>query len=687
VVPDIALLPDTNAILRDLEYMTARWHELDAPAVIEVRAFRDDGRPHIGKFNPDDLDEAVEWIEGMNEIGMNIYAVRNPVRHDVVGSAKDSDIVASFFLWADCDESQSANNVRQWTGPKYSAAVVTGEVPSVRVHTYWALEQPATDMAAWRDTQMAIAAHFGSDRSVINPSRIMRVGGTVAYPAPHKQERGYVKELTVIRTQYDEVRSPVTIDQMRRAFSASTPATPAVSTAPMIDTGVFESLDRERTAIQALSGTDWNIAVLKLVGSYVRKGLADGEIHALTDPLTLGGYTVENTRTEVQGMINRTRANPKFEGAGQEAPTPNFDHAPASTPATPTAAPTWLLQSVSDFTAGFVAPEYLIEGVIQRGRLYTLTAPTGSGKTAVMLYTAMQLAMGRPVCDRETERGAVIYMAGENPDDVRARIIATMDKGEIDPNDCDIHFIAGTLSIRQDMKALHEAVERIGNVSLIVVDTLAAYFDGDDSNNNAQMLDFARVMRKLTESPSKPAVIAPAHPVKNALKTNLTPMGGSALLNEVDGNLCLWKRETAVELHWQGKHRGAEFEPLQFELVGVSSEKIKDSKGRLMPTVMAQPLLEMRAMEIATRAHTVKERLLLSIENSDGLSITQRCVDVGLVSIEGKAQKSTMSRRLVDLKDEGLIKSVLNNWFLTDKGKKAVEIIEGGGSPIDLEGE
>ena len=343
------------------------------------------------------------------------------------------------------------------------------------------------------------------------------------------------------------------------------------------------------------------------------------------------------------------------------------------------------MQSVSEFTAGFVAPEYLIEGVIQRGRLYTLTAPTGSGKTAVMLYTAMQMAMGQPVCERETERAAVIYMAGENPDDVRARIIATMDRCEIDPADCNIHFIAGTLSIRQDMKALHDAVSRIGNVGLIIVDTLAAYFDGDDSNSNAQMLDFARIMRKLTEAPSKPAVIAPAHPVKNAQKTNLTPMGGSALLNEVDGNLCLWKRETAVEMHWQGKHRGAEFEPLQFELVGVTSEKIKDSKGRLMPTVMAQPLLEMRALEIATSAHTAKERLLLSIENSDSLSITQRCVDVGLVNSDGKAKKSTMARMLIAAKDEGLIKSVLNNWFLTDKGSKAVEIINSGGSPVDLE--
>jgi hypothetical protein len=105
-------------------------------------------------------------------------------------------------------------------------------------------------------------------------------------------------------------------------------------------------------------------------------------------------------------------------------------------------------------------------------------------------------------------------------------------------------------------------------------------------------------------------------------------MGGSALLNEVDGNLCLWKRDAAVELHWQGKHRGAEFAPLMFEMKGVQSELVKDSKGRIMPTVMAVPLLEARAMQIAEMAVSMEDRLLLNIEANDAQSIRQRCVEI-----------------------------------------------------------
>lgn len=671
-----AVFADIEAVLADFTYMTARWGELNEPAYIEVRCFKENAKPQVAKFKSEDLEDAASWTVDMNNLGFNTYSVRNPVRASCSGSAEDTDIIASFFLWADCDEGDSANNIKQWSGPKYSAAVLTGTIPSTRVHLYWQLENPVTDLSDWKAVQQNIAAHFDSDKSVVNPSRIMRIGGTVAYPKAQKQAKGYIKELSVLRTIYPEHRHPVTIDQMRRAFSTTTPVTPTpqVSGFP-IDTGMDG-----KTAEQ--SQTHY--------ADILRRAQTDGEKHTGVRDLAahLAGSSVTRVMAEaiirnvcpiwdegVEKLIDTAYA--KFY---EPAPVKSFDHPSATDP---DAGPSWTLQSAANFTADFVAPEYLIDGVIQRGRLYTLTAPTGSGKTAVMLYAADAMASGKDVCGRETEGGDVIYMAGENPDDVRGRIIATLEKSGTPAAQSRMHFIAGTFSIRQDMKLIHAALEALPNCNLVIIDTLAAYFDGDDTNSNADMLDFARVLRKISEGPGKPAVIVPAHPVKNAAKNNLTPMGGSAFLNEVDGNLCLWKRDAAVELHWQGKHRGPDFEPLMFEIEGVTSELIKDAKGRLMPTVLAKPLLEVRALEIATKSHTIKERIILSIENSASLSISQRCVDVGLISATGNAQKSTMMRRIMNLKDEGLVKQILNNWYLSDKGKAAVEIIENGGTPVE----
>lgn len=678
MVPEEIALPDADAIRLDLEYMTARWGELDAPCVMELRAFKEECKPQSAKFAPDWIDDAVEWCESMNELGYNIYVVRNPIRHDAPSrNASDEDIVAAFFLWADCDDTESASNVKRFDGPPYSAAVTTGRTPSTRVHVYWQLREPCTDMAAWRNMQTRIAAHFGSDRAVVNPSRIMRVGGTVSYPFRKKQEKGYVKELTTIRTDYPDDREPVTMAQMDRVFAATSKSAGELH----VDTGPTP-LDRERTRIQALEGQEWHNAVIRLVASYVSRGLSDDEIHGLTDPLTLPGYAIDQTRREVQTAIDGARRK----GWTPESDfTPNFDHAPAPTPSQPQPeAKSWHIQNAADFTADFVAPEYLIDGVIQRGRLYTLTAPTGAGKTAAMLYASTAIAMGEQFCGLETEPGDVLFLAGENPDDVRARFIATMDFYGIDPTKCRVHFIAGTFSIRADMARLKEAAESLPNLLLVVVDTFAAYFDGDDENSNAQALDFARIVRRLTALKSKPAVIMPAHPVKNATRQNLTPKGGSSLLNEVDGNLTLWSIDGLVSLHWQGKHRGPDFEPLRLELQRVECEKIRDHKGRVMPTILAKPVLELRANQIARETLRMEDQLLLNISDDEGLSVRERCRALGLVRDDGEAETSRMSRLLDRLRMDKMIKKVRRKWVLTDAGKAEVKaIIEGQTQPLE----
>lgn len=676
MMPEQALGPNREAIRADLTWMTRRWGELSEKAMFELRAISEDRQTQTAKFSVDWIDDAVDWATTVNKSGMNVYAVRNPIRASMTGSAEDPDIVAAFYLWADCDDAQASANVKAFVGPKWTAAVVTGNTPTTRVHVYFELNEPTYDMAAWRDMQTRIAAHLKSDGKVINPSRIMRVGGTISWPGKKKLAKGYVSELSTIRTEYPEGRQPVSMEQMDRAFAPlaqrsltqqATPAGPRFQ----IDTGSApQSLDREQMRIQALSGSEWHDAVIRLVGSYVAKGLNDDEIHGLTQPLTLAGYTPEQTAREVQTAIDGARKKgwtpePDF--------TPNFDHAPAPTVSDPSpVAPGWKVQTAAAFTADFVAPEYIIDGIIQRGRIYTLTAPTGSGKTAAMLYASAAIATGMQFCCNEVETGDVLFMAGENPDDVRARVIATLEFYGISPADCRLHFIAGTFSIRQDMERLKQEAAALPDLKLVVIDTFAAYFDGDDENSNAQALDFARLVRKIAAFPSKPAVIMPAHPVKNATRGNLTPKGGSSLLNEVDGNLTLWNEGGILTLHWQGKFRGAEFEPLSMELQRYETSLICDNQGRIMPTILAKPILVTRAIQIARDNLKLEDKLLFSIRDYPAMSLEQRGTDAGV-------NKQKVARALNKLLDQKLVRRFRTNWELTKEGERAIEIIEHGG--------
>jgi hypothetical protein len=333
----------------------------------------------------------------------------------------------------------------------------------------------------------------------------------------------------------------------------------------------------------------------------------------------------------------------------------------------------WRVQTAADFTADFVAPEYIIDGIVQRGRIYTLTAPTGSGKTAAMLYASVAIATGMPFCTHEVEPGDVLFMAGENPDDVRARVIATLEFYGINPSACRLHFIAGTFSIRQDMERLREEAAKLPNLKLVVIDTFAAYFDGDDENSNAQALDFARLVRRIAAFPAKPAVIMPAHPVKNATRSNLSPKGGSSLLNEVDGNLTLWNDGGILSLHWQGKFRGAEFEALSMELQRYETSLICDNQGRLMPTILAKPMLMARAAQLAKENLTLEDRLLLNVRDYPAISLEQRGTDCGRI------HREKVRRTLNKMAEQKLVRKFRTNWELTKDGERAVDIIENGG--------
>ena len=118
---------------------------------------------------------------------------------------------------------------------------------------------------------------------------------------------------------------------------------------------------------------------------------------------------------------------------------------------------------------------------------------------------------------------------------------------------------------------------------MIIIDTLASFFPGDNSNDKAQIMTFLRSIRPLTGLDGNPTVVIAAHPVKNAADDNLVPYGGGAILNEVDGNLTMVKMSsTRTMLHWQGKIRGIEFDPLQFELREITCAAVCDANGALL---------------------------------------------------------------------------------------------------------
>jgi len=344
-------------------------------------------------------------------------------------------------------------------------------------------------------------------------------------------------------------------------------------------------------------------------------------------------------------------------------------------------APQRLIKSSAQFLEGFTPPDYLIDGLVQRRFLYSVTAPTGHGKTAVALLISAHKALGLPIGKHEVDPGRVLYFAGENPDDVRMRWIALSERMGFDPKTIDVHFLEGTFKVSELVARLKQEVADLGGVSLIVVDTSAAYFEGDEENGNVQAGTHARMFRQLLKFPGEPCALILCHPIKNAQADSLLPRGGGAFIAEVDGNLTCWKTESLVTLHWQGKFRGPDFAPLTFQLETVSSTHLRDSKGRQIPSVVAKALSETEKRRAEASTRDDEDALLLAIAEHPRASYAGLAVALGWVSDKGE-NKAKVKRCADRLKADKLAKPDRQGTLcLTEKGETEVKRLRSNQTP------
>jgi hypothetical protein len=242
----------------------------------------------------------------------------------------------------------------------------------------------------------------------------------------------------------------------------------------------------------------------------------------------------------------------------------------------------------------------------------------------------------------------------------------------------DVHFIPGIFNIEEIEERVRAEAEALGGLALVIIDTSAAYFLGDGENDNVQMGEHARRLRALTTLPGGPTVLTNCHPVKNATADNLVPRGGGAFLAEVDGNLTCAKTGSTTTLHWQGKFRGPEFEPMSFELASVTAETLRDSKGRPVPTVIAKMLSDTEQQAKVADIRNDEDavlRLLLESEGGD-FSLARIAEALRWYTAKGQPYRSRARRAVDRLRKDGLVAPERGAYALTRKGTTAAKKVE-----------
>jgi hypothetical protein len=336
-----------------------------------------------------------------------------------------------------------------------------------------------------------------------------------------------------------------------------------------------------------------------------------------------------------------------------------------------------LIVSKEEFLRDFVAPDYLVDGILHRRFVYALTGQTGHAKTAIALLIAEQVASADPGAAlgcHEVEKGRVVYFCGENPDDVRMRMIGADSLRAGNPVQDRISFVVGVFNIDEMMETLRRESED-APLDLVIVDTSAAYFLGDDEISNTEMGKHARMLRALTSLPGGPCVLVLCHPIKHVTDpSQLLPRGGGAFLAEMDGNLTLWKSDdTLVQLH-HGKIRGPGFEPMTFRLDKFTTPKLKDVKGRLIPTVRAVHVAQDDEERQTIRARDDEDWIMVHLlRDPDSNSQADIALGLGWTFKSGELARSRVQRAVDRLKGEkpALIALRRGKLMLTERGKEA----------------
>jgi hypothetical protein len=337
-----------------------------------------------------------------------------------------------------------------------------------------------------------------------------------------------------------------------------------------------------------------------------------------------------------------------------------------------------IVLTLPEFLATRKPPDYLVDGLFKGAFLYAVTAMTGAGKTAVALLLSVVVADPKrrwKFGPHEARHGRVVYVTCENPEDVKERLIGMSDRMGFDPEEFAKTFLVidRVNDLGKEMERIRRDVAAFGKVDLVVLDTSAALFVGKDENDSIQMLNHARAQRALCELPGSPCVIALNHPIKHATSPeHLLPRGGGGYLNEIDGNFTLWAHdERLTDLYWTGKLRGQHFEKITFRLVTINTPKLVDSRGRAMPTVMAEAGTSEDIAESEAKARFQENQRLKAMAAKPGASLSELALACEWFLSDSTPYKSLVQRVMGRLLRDKLVKKSGRDYELTSAGRAA----------------
>jgi len=146
---------------------------------LRLRAFYPSGHPFKSSDSGRKGSANAETVKAWQEEGRGVYAVIND------GGDNDSEITACRAVFCEWDDRPKEWQIDAWKDlqlPEPSFQIDTG---GKSIHNYWLFAEPIS-VDTWKSLQTRLLDHADADRSLKNPSRVMRLPGTYHLDADGK---------------------------------------------------------------------------------------------------------------------------------------------------------------------------------------------------------------------------------------------------------------------------------------------------------------------------------------------------------------------------------------------------------------------------------------------------------------------------------------------------------------------
>lgn len=355
-------------------------------------------------------------------------------------------------------------------------------------HVYWLVDGLPLDQ--FKGVQLTIAQRFGTDASVHDLPRVMRLPGFDHHKgAPHR-----------VRVIRESSGLPYSAETILAEFPPAIAAQVATqSAAPADGSGIVVDVGRHDDSLRLTA---------RMARAVVDGGMSEASAWAAIEAeADRGRWTraMPELRREFDDALRKIRSG--------EFPTRTRNGTTAHGEAANDAPPNNVRRLFTLTRADRIerkATDWLIRGYLVRDTLAALIAKPGACKSFLAVDWACRIATGTDWYGREVKPGAVFYFAGEGQRGLRKRIDGWEKHNGVSTDGAPLYiasampFLCDPDNVNSTLAILRETAQELHTMegatpTLIVVDTVARAMNGANENATDDMGKFIKACDDLRD--------------------------------------------------------------------------------------------------------------------------------------------------------------------------------------------